>query len=94
MIVRESGWFAHLQSHSDRRRPRKGTTGAWRAARKQALDRDGHRCTSCFAPESIAKLEVHHIDGNWMNNRLENLATLCEDCHADLRSKRPSGGRR
>jgi 5-methylcytosine-specific restriction endonuclease McrA len=83
-IVRESDWFTHLRGHSDRRRPRRGTTAAWRVARKQALARDGYRCTTCWATGS---LEVHHIDGDWRNNLLVNLATLCERCHKHLKKR-------
>ncbi len=27
-------------------------------------------------------VEVEHIDGDWRNNRLENLILLCPNCHA------------
>ena len=27
-------------------------------------------------------LEIDHIDGNWKNNRPENLCVLCPNCHS------------
>lgn len=27
-------------------------------------------------------MELHHIDGNTSNNKLENLQILCPNCHA------------
>jgi 5-methylcytosine-specific restriction endonuclease McrA len=39
-------------------------------------------CEMCgFIPEHICQLDVDHIDGNHKNNALENLQTLCANCH-------------
>ncbi|WP_371660257.1 HNH endonuclease signature motif containing protein [Streptomyces sp. NBC_00280] len=36
-------------------------------------------------------LEVDHIDGNWRNNRVENLRLLCPNCHSTTDSYRGRG---
>lgn len=44
----------------------------------------GHRCESCGLSEWMGNpipLEVHHIDGDKLNNVLENLQLLCPNCH-------------
>lgn len=45
----------------------------------------GHKCESCglelWLNEPIP-LEVHHEDGDHLNNQMENLKLLCPNCHA------------
>lgn len=44
-----------------------------------------YRCEKCNNTEWLGKpipLELHHIDGNNLNNKLENLQLLCPNCHA------------
>lgn len=36
------------------------------------------KCSIC---SSINKLIVHHIDGNYKNNILENISIVCRSCH-------------
>lgn len=45
----------------------------------------GHRCENCNLEKwqnEIIPLEIHHIDGDKLNNELENLQLLCPNCHA------------
>ncbi len=40
------------------------------------------KCCSCgFVPVHSCQLDVDHIDGNKQNNSIENLQTLCANCH-------------
>lgn len=59
---------------------------SWHRNRKRAIERDGGKCVICGADDRI---EVHHItpfrkfglENEQQANRLENLLTLCPDCH-------------
>jgi hypothetical protein len=62
--------------------------GAWGCATAKWERRSPwlkHRKDSCercgFTPEHSSQLDVDHIDGNKQNNVLENLQTLCANCH-------------
>lgn len=41
-------------------------------------DRDEAECVVCGAD---GPLEVHHKDGDWLNNCLYNLFAVCRSCH-------------
>lgn len=45
-----------------------------------------HQCAICGWKEDEDILQVHHIDENRQNNKLENLIILCPNCHAKLTS--------
>lgn len=50
-------------------------------------ERYGERCSRCGWAERHPKtgkipVEVEHVDGNWQNNRIDNLTLLCPNCHA------------
>lgn len=38
-------------------------------------------CEICGSTEN---LDMHHIDGNWKNNNLDNLMCLCRSCHMKI----------
>ena len=45
----------------------------------------GHRCEQCGETQwlqELIPLEVHHIDGDTLNNEMDNLKLLCPNCHA------------
>lgn len=54
----------------------------WKAARAECLERDGYACVRCDSPD---QLEADHIirlvDAPELAFDLENLQTLCSDCH-------------
>lgn len=46
----------------------------------------GTKCEKCLFEYKIKKIgfgpfEIHHIDGNHENNKIENLMILCKNCH-------------
>jgi len=52
-----------------------------RLVKEKALIRDGFHCKLC--PKQI-RLELHHIDYEFLGKELENMqwvVILCEDCH-------------
>jgi 5-methylcytosine-specific restriction endonuclease McrA len=65
-------------------------TGAtvWREIREAILERDGYACKRCAATDDLV---VHHIVA-WkksMDNRPENLITVCRSCHAIIEPRPP-----
>ena len=43
----------------------------------------------CELCGSDTNLDIHHIDGNWQNNNLDNLICLCRSCH--MKEHHPKG---
>jgi 5-methylcytosine-specific restriction endonuclease McrA len=52
-----------------------------REARILVLQRDDHQCLLCKAE---SRLQVHHLNEVNIDNRIENLATVCKSCHSSL----------
>jgi len=65
---------------------------AYGGNREKALLRDGYKCGNCgiTREENRAKygrdLNVVHVNGS-KNNDLDNLMTMCKDCHANFTTK-------
>lgn len=63
----------------------------WKRQRRRARKRDSHTCQDCGVTEQEwgYKLDVHHIvpydmfDDPKTASRLDNLVTLCRQCHAN-----------
>ncbi|MFI1175019.1 HNH endonuclease signature motif containing protein [Streptomyces melanogenes] len=55
----------------------------------------GERCALCGTEPTWRghplPLEVDHIDGDWRNNRIENLRFLCPNCHSTTDTYRGRG---
>jgi len=78
---------AERRKIKDNKNRRFRLNGNW----KKALERDGHKCVLCNEAKALA---VHHLNANGerdKNNlrkegdsRLENLITLCSQCHKDI----------
>lgn len=52
--------------------------------RERAFKSFPHKCAVCGYNEEIGILQVHHIDGNRKNSKLDNLVILCPNCHCKI----------
>ena len=59
-------------------------TQHWELASSAILKRDENRCADCGVSTEEKPLEVHHITYiRKGKERLDDLATLCQDCHQE-----------
>ena len=57
----------------------------WQGVRRAVLERDGYRCTNTDCGKA-GKLEVHHVKALFKGGLpyvLDNLKTLCRNCHIE-----------
>ena len=69
----------------DYERFRKGNAIKISAALNALVALRGHKCEGCGLEcwfDKPIRLEVHHIDGDSLNNELNNLQLLCPNCHS------------
>jgi hypothetical protein len=73
------------------REPRSRSRTISKKRRSKVLERDGDECLRC---SSTTDLEVHHIIpvSQGGSDDMDNLATLCSECHKDARLANPQGG--
>lgn len=65
----------------------KGEYGISNHIRRYLMEKNDYKCEKCgwgYVNEFTNKipLELHHIDGNYLNNKEENLQLLCPNCHS------------
>lgn len=64
-------------------------TDQWKELRRKAIARDGGKCLRCG---SVFRLQVHHTcyRGKFENSLLEDLETVCRECHGREHGLYPS----
>jgi hypothetical protein len=80
-----SAWFSGLETGVKRNGQISGFVRSWMRSQVSAFGSDC--CWKCgwnkVNPNTmLVAVEIDHIDGDWQNNKPENLQLLCPNCHA------------
>jgi Zn finger protein HypA/HybF involved in hydrogenase expression len=63
----------------------KNKTASVKSLKRYLIKHHGNKCWSCGITEWNNKsivMDLEHIDGNSLNNNLENLSLICPNCHS------------
>lgn len=71
-----------LQDYLDNKFPIKSYNLKLRLLKENVVPYKCHDCSLELWKGRKIPLELHHIDGNPVNNNLDNLILLCPNCHA------------
>ena len=79
----KTGGMMHTFESDVKIRGRANVKSSWEEQRRSALQRDSYSCEDCGAND--CRLHVHHKipRSQGGSDHLENLISLCPDCHAD-----------
>lgn len=88
MKKNKSGYFycckEHGNLHKNQLRKESGEWDNSLSYRQKALEIFPHKCDICGWNEDERILEVHHVDENRNNNKIDNLVILCPTCHRKI----------
>jgi len=74
-----SGGGTGIPYEKESERQQRYLIAEWKKIRKEVYKRDNHTCQECGKTD--CKVCAHHIDFDSTNNSLDNLVTLCGNCH-------------
>lgn len=79
-IKSESYYYTHLKDLLVENSPHRTSNKLKNRLFKEGLKQE--RCECCGLVDKTITLELHHINGDPTDNRLENLQILCPNCHS------------